>query len=369
MVCIHYGGNIHVLARQETPLQIVVMKIVSLIFALCARSILASPAVTPAVGAEISTQSRVYIVHQRDAYAGFKPDPEKILQMVKTGLEVVTGKSNPTSAWLSLLNTQDVVGIKILSAPGAISGTRPAVVRAVLETLIESGHPPSKIILWDRRLADLRRAGYFELAARYGVAVAGSLDEGYDEKAFYESSYLGKLVWGDVEFEKKGDGVGRKSYVSNLLTKKITKIVQITPLLNHNVTGVSGNLYSLALGSVDNILRFDGPERTAQAIPEIYALPQLSDHVVLNIVDALICQFQGEEEVLLHYSSILNELRFSTDPVALDVLSIVELQQQRSRNPAASPAKPIPALYNNATLLELGQSDLHHIEAIRLDQP
>jgi len=54
------------------------------------------------------------------------------------------------------------------------------------------------------------------------------------------------------------------------------------------------------------------------AVPEIYALPVLSDRVALNIVDALICQYQGEERSLLHYTAALNQLRFSRDPVALE---------------------------------------------------
>ena len=46
---------------------------------------------------------------------------------------------------------------------------------------------------------------------------------------------------------------------------------------------------SLALGSVDNSMRFElEPARIATAVPEIYALPALSDHVVLNMMDALL---------------------------------------------------------------------------------
>jgi hypothetical protein len=128
-------------------------------------------------------------------------------------------------------------------------------------------------------------------------------------------------------------------------------------LLNHNLAGVSGNLYSLASGSVDNFARFESdPGRLATAVPEIYALKELSDRVVLNIVDALICQYEGGERGLLHYSATLNELRFSRDPVALDVLSIQELEHQR-RSSHAPEVKPTLELYNNAALLELGVSE------------
>jgi hypothetical protein len=126
--------------------------------------------------------------------------------------------------------------------------------------------------------------------------------------------------------------------------------------------GVTGNLFSLASGSVDNFNRFDSnPDRLATAVPEIYALPALFDHVVLNIVDALVCQYEGGERGLLHYSVALNQLRFSRDPVALDVLSYDELDRQR-RLASALTAKPNLELVQNASLLELGVSDLKRIQ-------
>jgi hypothetical protein len=173
---------------------------------------------------------------------------------------------------------------------------------------------------------------------------------------------LGNLAWGDYEFGKKGEGIGRKSFVSRLVSREMTKIINITPLMNHNEVGVCGNLFSLALGSVDNTVRFESqPDRLATAVPEIYALSSLSDRVVLNIVDALICQYEGEERSLLHYSAVLNQLRFSRDPVALDVLSLEELDRQRQL--AKVPAvKTNRELYANASLLELGVSDEKRIQ-------
>jgi hypothetical protein len=212
----------------------------------------------------------------------------------------------------------------------------------------------------------LRRAGYFDLAQRFGVRVVGSAEAGYDEKVFYDTPLLGDLVWGDLEFGKKGQGIGRKSFVSKLVSTDMTKIINITPMMNHNEAGVFGNLFSLATGSVDNIARFESDrDRMATAVPEIYALPALSDHVVLSITDALICQYEGEERSLLHYSAILNQLRFSRDPVALDVLSLQELDHQREI--AKAPVLKFDSeLYNNAALLELGVSDLKKIDKLEV---
>jgi hypothetical protein len=231
-----------------------------------------------------------------DATVAFTPQPEKIPSLIQSGLTQLTGKAVLAEAWRSLVSTQDIVGIKVFCAPGPTSGTRPAVVEAVVKSLLAAGQPPKQIVIWDKHLSDLRQAKYFELAERYGVRVAGAAEAGYDEKTFYETAILGQLVWGDLEFGQKGEGVGRKSYVSKLVTQQMTKIINITPLLNHNFAGVSGNLLGLALGSVDNTIRFESDaERLATGVPEIIALPSLGDRVVLNIVDALICQYQGEE--------------------------------------------------------------------------
>jgi hypothetical protein len=194
------------------------------------------------------------------------------------------------------------------------------------------------------------------------------MDAGYDEKVFYETPSVGNLVWGDLEFGKTGEGIGRKSYVSKLVSKEITKIINVTPLLNHNTASVCGNLFSLATGSIDNTLRFESDlTRLAESVPEIYALEAIGDRVVLNITDALICQYQGEQKTLLHYSTVLNELRFSRDPVALDVLSLRELERERTAARAVS--LPINrALYVNAEVLDLGFADSDKIRIERIDR-
>ncbi len=286
--------------------------------------------------------------------------------MVDIGITHLTQKPNGRQAWLSLVSTQDIVGIKVFSEPGPNSGTRPAVVAAVVQGLLSSGLPASHIIIWDKRQSDLRLAGFNALASRYGVRVAGSEQAGYDEMTFYDTPLLGNLVWGDLDFGKKGGSVGRKSFISKLVSKQMTRIINISPLMNHNLAGVSGNLFSLALGSVDNTARFESEtSRLATAVPEIYALPVLSDRVVLNVTDALICQYEGEERSLLHYSTALNQLWFSRDPVALDVFAISELNHQRKLANATA-IKANLDLYHNASLLELGISDLNKIRIVNV---
>jgi hypothetical protein len=312
----------------------------------------------------VNPTSRVVAVENENAISDFQPDEFVVQKMVNRGITNFTGKATVATAWLSLVSTQDIVGIKVFSKAGMLSGTRPDVVAAVVHDLLAAGLPPQHIIIWDKHEDDLRTAGFFKLATQLGVRVAGSAETGYDPTNFYlpDTAVIGNLVWGDLEFGKTNVGVGRKSFVTKLVSRQITKIISIAPLLNEYDAGVCGHLYSLALGSVDNTRRFDGdPDRLAVAVPEIYALPMLGDRVVLNITDALIGQYEGGARGLLQYSSVLNQLWFSRDPVALDTLAVKELDQRR-RATGAPEYKPNLELYANAALLQLGVNDPSKIQ-------
>ncbi len=315
------------------------------------------PLSAPAFALPAAARARVVVVEDAAAVVAFEPQREVIRRMVDRGLTNLTGQATAEAAWRSLLRTGDVVGIKVHAAPGALSGTRPAVVEALVSSLLTAGHPPERVVIWDKYREPLQRAGFVELAARQGVRVAAAAEAGYDPDQFYENPLLGQLAHGDLEFDRDGQTLGRRSYVSRLVSRELTRLISVAPLLNHNQAGVSGHLVSLALGSVDNTGRFQGDaERLATAVPELFALPLLGDRVVLHVTDALLAQYFGEERTLLHYAAGLNQLWLGTDPVALDVLALETLERQREQ--AGHPRlRPALTLYQNAALLQIGVSD------------
>ncbi len=285
--------------------------------------------------------------------------------MVGQGIQALTGTRSVADAWRVIISPADVVGIKVYSLPGNLSGTRKPVVEGVLQGILQTGIPSTNIVIWDKHTIDLRQAGFFELAAKYNVRVSSSAECGYDYSVYYESPIIGNLVWGDFDFGRSSEGMGRKSYVSKLLTRELTKLISISPLLNHNAAGVAGHLYSLAIGSADNTTRFEYDQaRLAQAVPEIFATPAIADKTTLHITDALICQYEGSERALLHYSVTPNELWFSKDPVALDTLALDEVLRQRDLFVSAPP-RPNRLLYSNAALLELGVNETNKMRILR----
>ena len=85
--------------------------------------------------------------------------------------------------------------------------------------------PPKQIIVWDKSESDLRGAGFFELAERLGIRVAASGRAGWDATNYYDRPLIGTLIWGDLEFNRTGEGVGRKSHVSKLVSQEMTKLI------------------------------------------------------------------------------------------------------------------------------------------------
>ena len=325
-------------------------------------------AAEPSLHHSTNILARVVTIENPNATYDFQPSASWVQLMLDRGLTNFTGQATVAAAWHSLVSTQDVVGIKVFSAAGMLSGTRPAVVAAVIHGLLEAGVPPQHIVIWDKQADDLRSAGFFKLGAQLGVRVEGCTENGFDPAVFYQpdTAIIGNLVWGDLEFGRKGEDVGKKSFVAKVVSREITKIISVAPLLNQEYAGVCGHLYGLAMGSVDNTLRFaDDPDRLAVAVPEICALPVLGDRVALNITDALIGQYEGGSRGLLHYSAVLNQLWFSRDPVALDVLAIKELSRER-RALNAPEFKPNLELYANANLLQLGVNDPAKIHVDKL---
>lgn len=312
-------------------------------------------------------RSRVVAVHDESATTNFEPRASVVRRMVDDGLIGLTGKATPAAAWRSVVAPTDVVGFKVCSAPGALSGSRPAVVAALVESLLAAGQAPERIIIWDKREVDLILAGWPALASRLGVRCRAAADAGWDETRSYESSTIGRLVAGDLEFGRaENNRTGRRSYVSRLVSRELTRIITVAPVLNHNQLGVNGHLANLALGSVDNTLRFEhDAARLAEAVPEICALDELLPRVAFGVTDALICQYRGEERTLLHYAIPGNELRFGTDLVSLDVLALLDIEAARRANPTDGEKPARTDLYLNAELIELGVAQTNRIERVR----
>lgn len=314
-----------------------------------------------------SPASVVVKVKNPVATEAFLPREAAVRGMIDRAVLELTGERSVALAWQDIVSPTNRVGIKVFSAPGKVSGTRPAVVAGIIEGLLAAGFDPDTIVIWDKRMADLGLAGYFELGERYGVRVAASAATGWDVNHVYESAAPGKPAWGDLEFASRDPEVGRRSHVTRIITEEVDAIISVAPLLNNNHAGVAGHLFSLAMGGLDNTARFETePFRLDVAVPEIFALPEVGDRVVLSVTDALIGQYEGGQQSLLHYSRPLNEIWLSRDPVALDTLSMIELRQLRN-TPLPEGVRTNFNLLRNASFLQIGNYDTNRFDVRRMD--
>ncbi|NJK90596.1 MAG: DUF362 domain-containing protein [Blastochloris sp.] len=174
----------------------------------------------------------------------------------------------------------------------------------------------------------------------------------------YFNEVVGQLIWGDLDFVGKNapllpmdqllnsnsesvqdkDGqkkespkqISNRSYYTTILTQKITKLINIPVMSDHQRVGLNGCIASLALASVDNQRRFQTPaEHSGLALTEIVADPVIRDKTVLHIMDGLIAQFAGGPEFVPNYTQSPGILILSRDPVAIDTLALERIESWR----------------------------------------
>ena len=88
-----------------------------------------------------ASAARVVVVQNPQATVAFKAQPEIVRAMVDAAITALTGSNSVAAAWGGLVKTNDVVGLKVYSTPGATCGTRPAVAAAVV-----AGSDPARVV-------------------------------------------------------------------------------------------------------------------------------------------------------------------------------------------------------------------------------
>lgn len=208
------------------------------------------------IGLTAGTKTKVTKIHAPKATRYFQTNPKQVLAMVESGVKHLSNQTSPIAAWRHFISTNDIVGLKINTRLGTLSGTRPAVVEAVIQGLTRAGVPRGNIIIWDRELKDLKRAGYIPIAKRLGVQLAGARDSGYSSWNTYT---VPALHW---DLDKSDRLFGKEkssaiSHTSKLITERLSAIISIHPLIADRQSGIRGHLQGLALSSADNTNRFE----------------------------------------------------------------------------------------------------------------
>lgn len=329
------------------------------------------------VARAVEARSKVYFaLDQRSLVDGFNPNQAVVQRMVDAVVAAVAQKPDVVSAWRSLVSPDDTVGIKVASAPGSMAGTHPAVVKAVARGLQRAGVPAERIIVWDRNREDLIAAGFSGNDPDYRLEWIDPVT-GYDREAMLTAPVLGRLIWGDSRFGEKegtrladilsgGEQLSSTSFYATVLSKKVTKVVNIPSLCDSFMCGVNGALANMTLWNVDNWRRFiKEPSYGDPYLAEIYADPMVRNKVVLTLLDALTLQFAGGPFPDPNFVRQTLSIYGSRDPVAIDATAMRLIDEYRKANKLPL-IEPVSSHIESAAIMGLGNSKESEIDTVRV---
>lgn len=312
-----------------------------------------------------AAKSRVVCVKDPGAVKGEDVYAARVRAIVHTGIQTLTGQTNLAVAWGQFVSSNDVVGIKVNTQAAPLQHTRPEVVDAIIEGLRAAGVASTNIIVWDRDATKLAEADFKNARSVIG-------DTGWDKNTFCNNKLAGKLIWGDLEFGA-GEELSTLSHFPKLLAR-ITKLINVPVLMDHETCGLFGSLYNLSLGMVDNARRFEQMgQRGDPYIAEIASLPPVREKLVLTIMDALIAGYAGGPSFRSRFSWTPGAVYFSRDPVAVDAvcLELIEAKRQQAQLPSATPRAThiITAGRAGVGAADLAQIELIEMTPLKLELP
>ena len=293
----------------------------------------------PPARAPMPAISTVWFAHSADAVEQFEENKMVTRRMVDRLIMDLTGQDSVAGAWRTLVSPNDRVGIKVAAAGAPYCASHPGVVEAIVAGLEQAGIPRKKVIVWDRDPEMLRAAG---IDGRGGYSVqAIDPPRGYDREATFTAAVLGKLIWGDLLFREKvrrpdgkraseSDQLSSTSHLATILSRSVTKIINVPVLSEEAGCGVAGALYNMTVPNVDNWRRFlQLDAENTDSIASLYADERIAPKVVLHLMDALVAQYAGGPRFQPNYAFTHNTIYASRDPVALDSLGLRKLEEWR----------------------------------------
>ena len=279
---------------------------------------------------------KVVQVTDAKSYVDGKVDSAVVMKMFDRGIAALTGK-DPAKSFGFLFDKRDVVGIKVNPVGAPFISVTPALAEAVVGWLERGGIPRKNIIIWDRFDDMLKEAGFTqESFPGVGIeALQTMVEEGkswkdkqgnhisapnFDREAYYYAKgVVGTHVPGyknDEEYQNQHVFAGEYSYFGKLVTKRLTKIVNLASFKNTG-NGVSMATKNLGYGSICNTGRLHKP-LFFRVCTEVLAAPWIRDKLVLNVTDGLRGQYDGGPMGNEQFLYPNRSLYFATDPFALD---------------------------------------------------
>jgi Domain of unknown function (DUF362) len=256
---------------------------------------------------------------------------EMVREMIARGMRALTGAATTVEAWRRFFEPSDVVGIKVNCGgyPHCVSAYE--IVAEVVRQLSGVGVPVSQIYVYERFQNQMDEVNYAaHLPAGVQFVAAERANRNVDNGGYDPATYLEADFFGEED---------TRSNMMRLVSRRLTKIVNIPNMKDHGATGVTGCLKNIAYGSFSNVARTHqrGKSYTYSVVGALAAMEPLRSRTVLQIMDGLRGVWHGGPFArTTRYVFYPRQIMVGTDPVAIDRLLLDIIENERRAHGAIS---------------------------------
>jgi len=244
-------------------------------------------------------------------------DAAKAQVMLAEGMKAFTGAQTTEDAWKQFVGPDDVVGLKINCLGKETMYNDNTLLDTIASAVETAGVPAEQIIIFDRYTDHLKQCGFTLGQRNDGVwikATDGPDGPGYDDEVVQEWTPEGLPA--------------ESARCSKIVTQEITKLINLPILKTHGGAGVTLALKNLGFGLFKHSKNAHN-DRCSPYIPSMCANPVVQERWVLNILDGLKAQYEGGPGGKPQFQWAHNGIMISTDPVAMDYLGWLLLNEAR----------------------------------------
>ncbi|MBW1873242.1 MAG: DUF362 domain-containing protein [Deltaproteobacteria bacterium] len=274
-------------------------------------------------------------------------DAGRVKQLLDKTIQAACGSQSGAGGLSSLFKKDDVVGIKLNCLAGPPLSPTKEFCNGLVELFNQAGIASEQIVFFERAERDIRKGGFKVKRGSGQPAYLGndSSGAGYEEEV---------TISGQVG-----------SCLSKILTKRITAMVNVGVLKDHNLAGVGVGMKNL-FGLIHNPNKFHD-NGCDPYVADVLAFEVIQKKLKLVLVDGLTAQCNAGPGYFPGYAWPFNGLMASIDPVALDRVAWDILEKQRAAQglPSLTKEKRAPKWIHTAAKRGLGLDDLKKIKIIK----
>jgi hypothetical protein len=290
-----------------------------------------SPATTPGMpgpypGRVVSVESKNCVETSTNA-----ANDAVVREMMAQGMRTLTRAPTTLDAWKRFFEPSDVVGIKVNCGgyPYVVSAYE--IVAEVVRQLTAVGVPLAQINVYERFQNQMDQVNYARhLPEGVQIVAAERANRNVDNSGYDPGTYL------EADFFGEDD---TRSNMMRLVSRRLTKIINIPNMKDHGASGVTGCLKNIAYGSFSNVARTHqrGKSYTLSVIGTLATIEPLRSRTVLQIMDGIRGVWHGGPFArTTRYVFYPRQILFGTDPVAIDRLLLDIIDNKRKAEGAIS---------------------------------